>query len=92
MCEGETATVTVQDKGLGIDEEELPKMFTRFFRAKTSTGIPGTGIGLNLVKALIELHDGKISVKSRKGLGSIFTVQIPVNGPSHCEKPGDRAA
>ncbi|MDH3580125.1 MAG: PAS domain-containing sensor histidine kinase, partial [Hyphomicrobiales bacterium] len=91
-CEGDTAIVTVQDKGLGIDEDDLPKMFTRFFRAKTSTGIPGTGIGLNLVKALIELHEGKISVQSRKGLGSIFTVQLPVNGPSHRERSGDRAA
>ena len=91
-CEGDTVVVSVQDKGLGIDEDDLPKMFTRFFRAKTSTGIPGTGIGLNLVKALVELHDGEISVQSRKGLGSIFTVRLPVNGPSHRERSENRAA
>lgn len=71
----------VSDKGLGIDKEELPKMFTRFFRATTSTGIAGTGIGLNLVKLLVEAHGGSIRVESTKGTGSTFTVSLPINGP-----------
>lgn len=57
-------------------------MFQRFFRARTSTGIAGTGIGLNLVKTLVELHDGEIGVESKKGEGSLFRVRLPVEGPS----------
>jgi signal transduction histidine kinase len=56
-------------------------MFGPFFRAKTSTGIPGTGIGLNLVKTLVELHGGAIGVRSKKGEGSTFTVRLPTQGP-----------
>lgn len=80
--DGNDALVSVQDQGLGIDEDELPQMFSRFFRATTSSGIPGTGIGLNLVKALVELHDGSIDLESRKGKGSTFTVRLPIDGPS----------
>lgn len=70
--------ITVKDHGLGMDEDDLSKLFGRFFRAKTSTGIPGTGIGLNLVKTLIEMHDGEISVQSEQGQGTIFTIQLPL--------------
>lgn len=77
---GDTLTVTVRDFGLGIDEDDLPNMFQRFFRAKTSTGIAGTGIGLHLVANLVELHGGSVSVDSRKGEGSTFTVHLPVSG------------
>ena len=75
------AVVRVKDQGFGIDAEDLPKMFTRFFRARNSTGIAGTGIGLNLVQTLVELHDGRVSVDSRKGVGSTFTVYLPIGGP-----------
>jgi len=57
-------------------------MFQRFFRARTSTGIAGTGIGLNLVKTLVELHNGSITVESKKGEGSMFIVRLPVTGPA----------
>ena len=60
-------------------------MFERFFRAKTSTGISGTGIGLNLVKMLVEEHGGTIDVESKKGEGSIFTVRLPITGPDQSE-------
>ena len=76
--EDNNAFISVQDFGLGIDEDEIPKLFERFFRAKTSTGIPGTGIGLNIVHQLIELHGGAISLKSKKGEGSTFTVRLPI--------------
>lgn len=71
----------VKDQGLGIDADDLPNMFSRFFRAKTSTGIAGTGIGLNLVKKLVDLHEGEISVESESGKGSVFTVRLPIDGP-----------
>jgi PAS domain S-box-containing protein len=80
--EPDHAIVSVRDFGLGIDETDLPRMFERFFRAQTSTGIAGTGIGLNLVKTLVEQHGGTISVDSRKGEGSCFTVRLPRHLPA----------
>lgn len=90
--EGNDVAVLVRDHGIGIDEDDLPKMFTRFFRAKTSTGIAGTGIGLNLVKTLVEMQGGSVSVESVKGEGSTFSVRLPINGPSHKELTGIKVA
>jgi len=83
--EGQTILVNVEDYGLGIDEEDIPKMFDRFFRAKTSVGIAGTGIGLSVVKQLVELHGGAVSVRSTKGKGSVFTVRLPIFRPDENE-------
>ena len=82
--------VSVRDQGVGIPEEELKKLFQRFFRASTSTGIPGTGIGLHLVKHLTEMHGGEIDVKSRTGEGSTFSVRLPINQPTVREDKMDR--
>jgi len=79
--EGDVIAISVRDHGMGIDSDDLERIGERFFRAKTSTGIEGTGIGLNLVKTLVELHDGSISVDSQKGEGSVFTVRFPIRGP-----------
>jgi len=73
--------ICIEDHGIGIDKSELDRIGERFFRAKTSTGIAGTGIGLNLVKMLVEMHEGSIHVDSEKGKGSTFTVRLPVSGP-----------
>ncbi len=81
-CDGENIMVSITDHGLGIDKEDLPGMFGRFFRAKTSTGIAGTGIGLNLVKMFVEEHGGRVWVESMKGRGSTFTLTLPVTGPA----------
>lgn len=78
--DGSKVEVSVRDGGIGIDQDDLPKMFERYFRARTSTGIAGTGIGLNLVKSYVELHGGKITVESRKGEGSTFIVSLPISG------------
>ena len=77
-CDGNDVLVEVRDKGIGIDEEDLPQMFERFFRAKSAIGVSGTGIGLNLAKALLELHGGAISVQSQRGVGSSFFVRLPI--------------
>lgn len=69
--------IAVRDFGVGIPKDELPKLCQRFFRASTSTGIQGTGIGLNLVKALVEMHGGVMEITSIEGEGSTFTVKLP---------------
>jgi len=68
----------LRDDGVGIDEDDLDRIGERFFRAKTSVGTAGTGIGLNLSKKLIEMHGGYLQVESRKIMGSTFFVRIPV--------------
>ena len=80
--EGETTEdgglrLSVRDEGLGIPAEELDRLFERFFRASTSTGIAGTGIGLHMVKALLDLHAGTIDVISEVGSGTTFSFTLP---------------
>lgn len=76
--EGDMAVISVRDQGVGIPADEMPQLFERFFRASTSTGIPGTGIGLNLVKQLVEMHGGAIDFSSIEGDGSTFVVRLPM--------------
>lgn len=75
------AVVSVKDNGVGIDAEDIPKMFQPYFRARTSTGIAGTGIGLSLVKQVVALHGGEIRVDSSRGQGTVFTFRLPIAGP-----------
>lgn len=72
----------VQDTGYGISKAAQTKLFQRFFRARTrgTEHIDGTGLGLSLVKAVIEQHGGRISVESEEGKGSTFRVELPVTG------------
>lgn len=75
----ESVTFFVRDEGIGIPENELPRIFTRFYRVdnKLATMTKGTGLGLYLVKAIIEAHGGTINVKSQPGHGSNFFFTIP---------------
>ncbi|MCS7040094.1 MAG: HAMP domain-containing histidine kinase, partial [Caldilineales bacterium] len=75
-----TVTLEVQDQGIGIPVEELPHLFTKFYRASTArkAGIRGTGLGLALVKEAVELHHGRVSATSEEGIGSCFRVVLPV--------------
>lgn len=92
--QGQTVRISVRDTGVGIPSDELPKLFERFFRASTSTGIPGTGIGLNLVRELVHLHGGSVRVESVENTGSTFTVCLPIGGPSQVSiaEPSEGAA
>jgi signal transduction histidine kinase len=69
--------VSIRDEGVGIPADELQKLFDRFFRASTSTGIAGTGIGLHLVRHFVDMHQGRISVSSEVDKGTTFTVHLP---------------
>ena len=90
--EGGQVIISVRDYGIGIDKDDLERIGERFFRAKTSTGIAGTGIGINLVRFLVEEHGGRVEVESAVGEGSLFTVILPVDGPVHAEVPNIQAA
>ncbi|WP_026210018.1 hybrid sensor histidine kinase/response regulator transcription factor [Flexithrix dorotheae] len=72
--------IEVSDDGIGIPVESQEKIFSRFYQATNSKdNTTGTGIGLSLVKSLVEIHKGNISVKSSINSGSIFTVELPVS-------------
>lgn len=69
---------TVEDTGIGIPSEEIPRIFDRFYRVDTSRGqTTGSGLGLAIVKEIIEAHGGKIEVNSAVGKGSTFRVYLP---------------
>lgn len=79
--DNDTVRVSVRDWGVGVPESEQGRLFTRFFRASTAQGIPGCGIGLALVKELVQMHHGSIEVESSEGNGAMFTVTLPLRQP-----------
>jgi two-component system phosphate regulon sensor histidine kinase PhoR len=74
---GESVTVTVSDTGVGIDPEDLPRVFERFYKADRSREGRGTGLGLAVVKHTVEAHGGTVAVESEPGRGSTFSFSIP---------------
>ncbi len=72
--------VSFRDTGIGIPREELPLLFSQFKRLKGSAKIEGTGLGLFIVKTIVEAHKGTVQVESPDGQGSIFTVRVPIRG------------
>jgi two-component system sensor histidine kinase KdpD len=76
--DGEKLLVSVSDHGPGIDETERPFIFEKFFRGKKQRQrVQGTGMGLAIVKAILEAHGGGIDVASQPGKGSVFTFWLP---------------
>jgi PAS domain S-box-containing protein len=76
----QTACIAVTDQGIGIPQHALPRLFERFYRATQADtgGIGGLGIGLYVVKELVMLHGGTITVTSTEGVGSTFTICLPL--------------
>ena len=78
----QNAFITVSDTGIGIAEEELGKIFTRFYRVDKTrdrdTG--GTGLGLAITHGAIKMHNGSIRVTSAEGEGTTFVVRLPLQG------------
>jgi signal transduction histidine kinase len=70
----------VEDRGLGVPEEDLPRLFTAFFRGERSRsrGTGGVGLGLTLAKRIVEAHGGTIAVESERGSGTLVRVVLPV--------------
>ena len=78
----ERARVSVNDSGPGISAEECQKIFQKFYQVSEDGGLKpkGTGLGLTISKALVELHGGRIWVESEQGRGSTFSFTLPVSG------------
>jgi heavy metal sensor kinase len=74
----DAAILRVRDTGPGIPADELPRIFDRLFRGDTSRAERGLGLGLSLVKAIVEAHGGTVDVISEPGQGSVFTVSLPL--------------
>ncbi len=72
--------IQVSDQGIGMSSEQLARVFERFYRADSSGKIPGTGLGMSVVKEIIELHGGYVTVDSRFGAGTTVTVYLPLIG------------
>jgi two-component system, OmpR family, phosphate regulon sensor histidine kinase PhoR len=73
-------TITVSDRGCGIAAEHLPRIFERFYRVDKarSRKLGGTGLGLAIVKHIVQAHQGHVTVKSTAGVGSVFTIHLPL--------------
>lgn len=76
--DGSAATVEVVDHGSGIPEEEIPRLFDRFFRGSRALGVPGTGIGLHTVQQIVLMHGGSVMVDSAPGNGTTFRIVLPL--------------
>ncbi|UWZ35580.1 PAS domain S-box protein [Dactylosporangium roseum] len=80
---GDHVEITVRDNGVGIDPQEQPQLFTRFFRGTFAVreAVQGAGLGLAITKTIVEGHGGEISVDSAPGAGTTFTIRIPRERP-----------
>jgi signal transduction histidine kinase len=73
---------SVTDQGLGVPDKDRARLFERYYRGSNVSGIVGTGIGLYLVKMVVDLHGGSVAVDSTEGQGASFSVRLPVNPPN----------
>ncbi len=72
------AVITIKDTGAGISSEDAPKIWNRLYRGDQSRSQRGLGLGLSLVKAVVQAHNGRIEVSSKPGAGSLFTLYLPI--------------
>jgi two-component system, OmpR family, sensor kinase len=86
---GDQIVVAVEDTGIGIPPKDIARLFERYFRGGNVSGIVGTGVGLNLVKMVVDLHGGDIAVASQEGKGSTFTIKLPMDIKRTADQPGE---
>jgi signal transduction histidine kinase len=77
--------VTVNDRGIGIDASDLPHVFEPFYRGRRAVDaqIRGSGVGLSVVRKVVDAHGGDVGIASREGGGTTLTIELPVPRPSH---------
>lgn len=78
VSDEESVMVSVADTGCGMDETTIEHIYDKFFQGDTSHSTEGNGLGLSLVKRILQLSEGEISVESTVGKGSVFTVKLPL--------------
>lgn len=78
--DGASVVVEVADTGPGIPAEELPHVWEELYRGHSARGVPGSGLGLALAQAIVQRHGGQLSLRSRAGQGTVFTVRLPIKG------------
>jgi PAS domain S-box-containing protein len=78
---GQLARLSVRDQGIGINSEEAKRLFQRFERTKTARRYGGFGLGLYIVRQILDAHGGTIRVESQPGLGATFTIELPLEPP-----------
>jgi heavy metal sensor kinase len=76
--QGKEAVVTIRDTGPGIPPQDLPHIWDRLFRGDQSRSQPGIGLGLGMVRAIVQAHDGHVEVESKPGHGASFVVRLPL--------------
>lgn len=76
--DGTNIVIEIADTGPGIPEEEQPHVWEELYRGEAGRGVPGSGLGLALVRAITERHNGRVSLRSRLGQGTVFTLRLPV--------------
>lgn len=81
MPAGEFVEFQVQDTGVGVDPEELPRLFERFYKADRARRSQGTGLGLAIAKHIVQVHGGTIWAEPNVPAGTVFYFRLPVNGP-----------
>jgi signal transduction histidine kinase len=90
--EGDAATITVSDQGIGIDADEIDQLFRPFSRLSNGARLSGTGLGLFISHGIVEAHGGRISVESHgPGTGTTFTTVLPLGTPSETGRLGEAA-
>jgi len=91
---GDDVEFTVSDNGVGIPEEEQVRLFTRFFRSSVATrlAIQGTGLGLVIVKRIVEAHGGTVSIVSKQDVGTTVTVRLPAGMAAAAEESAEAGA
>jgi two-component system OmpR family sensor kinase len=75
--DGANVVIEVADTGPGIPKEEQPHIWEELYRGESARGIPGSGLGLALVRAIVMRHEGTISLRSRANEGTVFTIRLP---------------
>jgi signal transduction histidine kinase len=81
--------VSIEDHGLGIPESDRGRVFERYYRGSNTSGISGSGVGLSLVKSIVDLHKGAIWLESTEGKGSRFTLRLPAHAPTAFSEDSD---
>jgi two-component system phosphate regulon sensor histidine kinase PhoR len=85
---GNVVAIRVRDEGLGIPSAERRRIFDKFARGSSAVaaGIKGTGIGLAMVRHIVDAHGGKVTLESRPGGGSTFTIELPRGRMNRCRE------